>query len=122
MTDTAKIRHHHEEGSAIETLQSLVVAFVLAMTFRGFITEGFVIPTGSMAPTLMGQHYRMHSNQTGYTYPTDGDAKIGKYDPMLGRQTQLAPADRNNPEQSMGDRILVVKCMYPFLVGEVVAC
>lgn len=116
MTDSTAIRHQPEEGSAIETLQSLVVAFVLAMTFRGFVTEGFVIPTGSMAPTLMGQHYQMHSNQTGLNYATDANdnAKIGKYDPMLGRQTQLAPADRNNPKQSMGDRILVVKCIYPF--------
>ena len=109
MTDTTAIRHQPEEGSAIETFQSLVVAFVLAMTFRGFITEGFVIPTGSMAPTLMGQHYRMHSYQTGLTYPTDANTdanrkpiRRGSRDPMLGRQTQLAPADRNNPNQSIG--------------------
>ena len=44
------------QSSVIETLQSLVVAFVLAMVFRGFVVEGFVIPTGSMAPTLLGQH------------------------------------------------------------------
>ena len=41
-----------------ETLMSLIMSFVLAMTARGFIIEGFVIPTGSMAPTLMGQHVR----------------------------------------------------------------
>ncbi len=55
------------ETSTIATLQSLIVAFVLAMTFRGFIAEGFVIPTGSMAPTLMGEHLLLHSGQTGYT-------------------------------------------------------
>src|SRR5688572_3741055 len=37
----------HHETNVVETLQSLIVAFVLAMTFRGFVTEGFVIPTGS---------------------------------------------------------------------------
>ena len=39
-----------------ETVEALVVAFVLALLFRAFIAEAFVIPTGSMAPTLMGAH------------------------------------------------------------------
>ena len=33
------------QSGIIETLQSLVVAFVLAMVFRGFVVEGFVIFT-----------------------------------------------------------------------------
>ncbi len=57
------------DNSVIDTLQSLIVAFVLAMTFRGFVAEGFVIPTGSMAPTLLGQHKRLHSEHTGWTFP-----------------------------------------------------
>src|SRR5439155_1572925 len=39
-----------------ETIESIVVAFVLAFLFRTFEAEAFVIPTGSMAPTLYGQH------------------------------------------------------------------
>jgi signal peptidase I len=39
-----------------ETIESIVVAFVLALLFRSFEAEAFVIPTGSMAPTLMGRH------------------------------------------------------------------
>ena len=53
-----------KKTNIIETIQSLVVAFVLAMVFRGFVVEGFVIPTGSMAPTLLGQHFKKHSDQT----------------------------------------------------------
>ena len=37
-----------------ETVESIVIAFVLAFLFRTFEAEAFVIPTGSMAPTLMG--------------------------------------------------------------------
>lgn len=55
-----------------ETIQSLLVAFVIAMTARGFVLEGFVIPTGSMAPTLMGSHMRWSSPQTGWSYAIDG--------------------------------------------------
>ena len=43
-----------EDTNIVETLQSLIVAFALAMAVRSFVTEGFFIPTGSMAPTLMG--------------------------------------------------------------------
>ena len=39
-----------------DTIESLVIAFILAFVFRGFLVEAFVIPTGSMAPTLFGMH------------------------------------------------------------------
>ena len=39
-----------------ETVESIAVAFVLAFLFRTFEAEAFVIPTGSMAPTLQGRH------------------------------------------------------------------
>jgi signal peptidase I len=39
-----------------ETVESIIVAFTLALLFRAFEAEAFVIPTGSMAPTLMGRH------------------------------------------------------------------
>ncbi len=115
------------ETSVIDTLQSLIVAFVLAMTFRGFVLEGFIIPTGSMAPTLMGQHILWDSSQTGATYPIDArppielamredNSSFEIADPLLGPSyivdertvSQLVPRIR------MGDRILVLKCLYPF--------
>ncbi|EMI24455.1 S26 family signal peptidase [Rhodopirellula europaea] len=39
-----------------ETVEAFAVAFILALLFRAFIAEAFVIPTGSMAPALMGAH------------------------------------------------------------------
>src|SRR6185436_1397136 len=48
-----------------DTLISVVIAFALAFVFRGFVVEAFVIPTGSMAPTLMGAHERFRSQQSG---------------------------------------------------------
>ena len=40
-------------GPHRDTVESLAVAFILALLIRGFEAEAFVIPTGSMAPTLM---------------------------------------------------------------------
>jgi signal peptidase I len=106
------------ETSTIATLQSLIVAFVLAMTFRGFVTEGFVIPTGSMAPTLMGEHLLLHSDLTGSIYPTDSKGykrASALYDPMIGPNYPLAAAGvRSLKHTRMGDRILVIKGLYPF--------
>ncbi len=106
-----------QDTSTIATLQSLIVAFVLAMTFRGFVTEGFVIPTGSMAPTLMGEHLYLHSDQTGYSYPADAKGSTNAppaCDPMLGRRYPLAATNPGTLRARGGDRILVLKCLYPF--------
>lgn len=52
-----------------ETLISIIIAFALAFVFRGFVIEAFLIPTGSMAPTLMGQHIRVADARDGYSWP-----------------------------------------------------
>ncbi|HSU69376.1 MAG TPA: S26 family signal peptidase, partial [Tepidisphaeraceae bacterium] len=57
-----------EEGSIKETIESILVAFVLAFIFRAFVVEAFVIPTGSMAPTLMGAHMRFVCQDCGYRF------------------------------------------------------
>lgn len=54
-TTTVETDHPHPEGIR-ETLESIVVALILAFVFRAFVVEAFVIPTGSMAPTLYGAH------------------------------------------------------------------
>jgi hypothetical protein len=44
------------DGGWRETVESIAMAVILALLFRGFVAEAFVIPTGSMAPTLQGRH------------------------------------------------------------------
>ena len=41
-----------------DTLISVIIAFALAFIGRAYVLEPFVIPTGSMAPTLLGAHFR----------------------------------------------------------------
>ncbi len=117
---------HRHDTTVIETIQSLVVAFVLAMTFRGFAVEGFVIPTGSMAPTLLGQHFLLQSSDTGAVFSAGVDmahqdnrptAFKSVWDPMLGPEfNNLGRLGEPMPTLRMGDRILVLKCIYPFLM------
>ncbi|MEO1991729.1 MAG: signal peptidase I [Pirellulales bacterium] len=51
-----------------ETIESIVVAFAMALLFRAFEAEAFVIPTGSMAPTLMGRHKDLVCDACGMDY------------------------------------------------------
>ncbi len=54
-----------------DTIESILVAFILAFIFRAFVVEAFVIPTGSMAPTLLGAHMRFFCPDCGYRFTTN---------------------------------------------------
>lgn len=119
-----------------ETVESIVIAFVLAFLFRTFEAEAFVIPTGSMAPTLMGRHKDLKCSNCGYHYrvsasqeePRDGgdwpskEAEelrkvVTSICPVCRYQMNFGPggAEASIPHASYkGDRILVAKFPYEF--------
>lgn len=51
-----------------ETVESIAIALALAFLFKTFEAEAFMIPTGSMAPTLMGRHKDVVCEKCGYRY------------------------------------------------------
>lgn len=108
-----------------ETLTSLMIAFMMAFVFRGFVIEGFIIPTGSMAPTLLGKHVRFVSPYNGYDWPTnywDTTERGGRGQP-LSRQggsgmPPITPSDpmtglpiepQRDRRLAAGDRVFVLK-------------
>jgi signal peptidase I len=125
------------ESSIKETLESIIVAFVLAFVFRAFVVEAFVIPTGSMAPTLLGQHLNLTDPTTGYSFKASYRdtfvTGIGTEDPfpiqgqvtrrINGQTVHWKPLEARSPmsdatiyEKQLpteaGDRILVLKYLY----------
>ena len=108
-----------------ETVEAVVVAFLLAFLIRTFEAEAFVIPTGSMAPTLQGMHKDEACPQCGYRYRTSASSESpDEADRGGGRPRRVAvrvcpmcrfPADdaMTSPTYS-GDRIVVAKFPYDY--------
>ena len=119
--------HHLPSPAAIrEMIESVAIAFILAFLFRTFEAEAFVIPTGSMAPTLMGRHKDVICPKCGYQYQVsasdevtaDGALKDERYFKVASGTCPMCrftqPLD--SPESYNGDRILVSKLAYE--IGE----
>jgi signal peptidase I len=115
-----------EKTNVKETIESILVAFILAFIFRAFVVEAFVIPTGSMAPTLLGAHMRYQCPDCGWTFtvnysssnpsededmrtPPDAAPKTDIYCPNCGR---LIAGTQDQAPVDYGDRILVLKYIY----------
>lgn len=98
--------------SLLETLESIVVAFVLAFIFRAFIVEAFVIPTGSMAPTLYGAHAELKCIDCGYEFAV-GVAGTINNEPLCPNCYRPQHLAERVPLYS-GDRLLVLKYLYDF--------
>src|SRR5712671_121226 len=79
------------DGGWRETVESVAMAVILALLFRGFVAEAFVIPTGSMAPTLMGRHK---------------DVKC----PKCGVQYQVSGSDEQREDRITGDHVYSTTC------------
>ena len=102
-----------------ETVESIVVAVILAFLFRAFVAEAFVIPTGSMAPTLQGRHMDVTCEACGYAYRTgasgenEGRSEVVATNCPICRYTmELNKKDNPNQRSFNGDRILVSKFAY----------
>lgn len=111
-----------------ETVESIVVAFLLAFLFRTFEAEPFVIPTGSMAPTLLGSHKDIFGEKTGFRsqsstsmeFPevsgkeVDPAFVLGVIDPISRFPEAIDKKQFPNQDSFSGDRILVSKFIYDF--------
>src|SRR5580704_16259960 len=74
-TTTVEARATSSEGHR-DTVEAIVVAFILALVVRGFEAQAFVIPTGSMAPTLMGRHKELQCPQCHFLFAVNASDEV----------------------------------------------
>lgn len=105
--------------SVREIFESISIALVLAFLFRTFLAEMFVIPTGSMAPTLFGQHKDVVCPECSAPFQVgvvQGESTDYGLCPNCNALMDFQAEDKKgnpNPKFS-GDRILVGKYPYYF--------
>ncbi|HOK66151.1 MAG TPA: signal peptidase I [Anaerohalosphaeraceae bacterium] len=110
--DYPRLRRSKTVESAVNALDGLLVAFILALVFRAFAVEAFQIPTGSMAETLNGAHWHLRCLRCGIPYDFGADAG-------WSGQPVCPNCGYEQPSTAMGvlangDRIFVNKCIYQF--------
>lgn len=107
-------------ASIRETVESVAVALILAFLVRAFDGEAFVIPTGSMASTLMGRHKDVTCLKCGYPYQVSASQELDESGEPTGLQViagtcpmcrfTMDVGPQNDQHQSYpsfsGDRIL----------------
>ena len=121
-------------GPVRETVEMLVSVVILVVLLKSFDAEAYVIPTGSMAETLLGDQKWVVCPSCGYRFPVDCSDQV---DPMKANHVwvsgctcpnclqHISFTGRNqsggdlagtsevpDPECAGGDRILAAKFMY----------
>jgi signal peptidase I len=106
-----------------DTIESIVIAFILAFIFRTFVCEAFIIPTGSMAETLYGRHKDVICSQCQTRFRVGASSEVDRDNGYFLPNKRLKYGTCPNCRFQMdieddlpfaGDRILVNKFPYEF--------
>ena len=101
--DTPRAATRSSTAGGRETVESVIVAFTLALLFRAFEAEAFVIPTGSMAPTLMGRHKDLVCELCGTDFRVGASAEEDDQSQSLRLERRSLEAELESLEKKSGD-------------------
>jgi signal peptidase I len=113
-----------------ETFETISFVVFLVLMLKAFVAEAYVIPTGSMATTLLGDHMYLTCPRCQQTYPvnaSNGGQNLEQREGDGGKKLlQLEGCCPNcqhivsNPAESVegGDKVLVLKPIYDLFKPE----
>jgi signal peptidase I len=96
-----------------QTVEFLVILAICIVLFRTFAAEAYIVPTGSMAPTLLGNHKELTCPNCSYRFVVglDEEERAGRaICPNCGSED----LEKQPAVVSSGDRLLVQKFLYDF--------
>ena len=118
MTDEAEARAHETDGADLGPVRPVraavefVVVLMLGIVFaRAFAAEAYIVPTGSMAPVLLGQHLDYTCGNCGFRFALGIDEQGRAGRPVCPNCGSLDWENSRAPEGA-GDRLLVQKYLY----------
>ncbi len=101
----------HGAGIVRQTFEFLILLSITILVLRTFAAEAYIVPTGSMAPTLLGNHKEVACPNCGIRFALglDEEGRAGR--PVCGNCGQ-ADFDGETAVECQGDRLLVQKGLY----------
>ncbi len=115
-----KAKPPHPTDSTREVIETIVFVVVLVLLLKSFVAEAFVIPTGSMATTLLGYQKDVTCPKCGFEFPVNCSSEVEEKPPraVVGAVCPNCRYQINflnehmDPACSSGDRVLVAKYLY----------
>ncbi len=100
-------------GLVRQTVELLVLLSLCVIVARTFSAEAYVVPTGSMAPTLLGWHRELSCPSCRFVFPVGIDEE-GRTGQAVCPNCGQGDLDRLPAVECGGDRVLVQKFLYEF--------
>ncbi len=100
-------------GPVRQTVELLVLLVLCVIVVRTFSAEAYVVPTGSMAPTLLGWHREIVCPNCAYPFDVGIDEE-GLSGPAVCPNCGESGLDSVPAVECGGDRVLVQKFLYDF--------
>jgi signal peptidase I len=98
---------------ARQTVEFLVLLTLAILLFRTFAAEAYIVPSGSMAPTLLGDHAEIVCPDCGIRFALGLDEDTRTTKPLCPNCGTLV-ADQAAAVACSGDRVLVQKLLFDF--------
>lgn len=100
-------------GAVRQTVDLVVVLCLGVLLFRTFSAEAYVVPTGSMAPTLLGHHRELTCPNCRFIFVIGVDEE-GRPPRPVCPNCGKSDLEQSPAVDCNGDRVLVQKFLYDF--------